>query len=177
MARVVISAIIPGTDGFYKARSDGTIWSRHIRGGRNNSLKGEWQKLKPSTNTTGGYPFVRIKIKGKWKCVKVHKLILLAFRGPCPKGMESRHYPNNDRTNCQLSNLRYGTKEENDLDKVEHGTICKGEINGMSVLSWKEVKLLRRLRKAGHTIPKICRMVSRQFGTVKDVIQGKTWIE
>jgi hypothetical protein len=51
----------------------------------------------------------------------VHRLVLAAFVGPCPEGMEVRHLDGNP-ANTRLANLRYGTHSENELDKVRHGT-------------------------------------------------------
>lgn len=51
----------------------------------------------------------------------VHRLVLEAFVGPCPEGMEALHgdgIPGNNR----VDNLRWGTKHENRMDSVKHGT-------------------------------------------------------
>lgn len=47
---------------------------------------------------------------------------MLAFVGPPEPGQEVRHFPDRDPSNCALSNLSYGTKSENSLDKRRHGT-------------------------------------------------------
>lgn len=43
----------------------------------------------------------------------IHQIVLEAFCGPCPDGMEVLH-GNGIRTDNRLSNLRYGTRSEND---------------------------------------------------------------
>jgi hypothetical protein len=43
---------------------------------------------------------------------KVHRLVLEAFVGPCPLGMESYH-EDNDRANNRLDNLKWATPSEN----------------------------------------------------------------
>jgi hypothetical protein len=50
----------------------------------------------------------------------VHVLVLEAFCGPCPEGMEAAHW-NGVRSDCRLWNLRWATRAENQADKVRHG--------------------------------------------------------
>jgi len=42
----------------------------------------------------------------------VHQLVLEAFKGPCPPGMECLH-KNHTPGDNKLSNLKYGTRSEN----------------------------------------------------------------
>jgi len=51
----------------------------------------------------------------------VHHLVLEAFVGPRPQGMECRHLDGNPANNV-VSNLAWGTRSENQLDRVSHGT-------------------------------------------------------
>lgn len=52
---------------------------------------------------------------------KVHALVLLAFCGPRPAGLEIRHLDGNPQNN-RADNLAYGTTSENQYDRVIHGT-------------------------------------------------------
>ena len=56
----------------------------------------------------------------KPKIARVHRLVLEAFVGPCPDGMEGCH---NDGvpTRNHLGNLRWDTQSENMYDRVRHG--------------------------------------------------------
>lgn len=51
----------------------------------------------------------------------VHRLVLAAFVGPCPEGMEALHL-DNDPSNNRLDNLKWGTPSENVLAQVAAGT-------------------------------------------------------
>jgi hypothetical protein len=51
----------------------------------------------------------------------IHQLVAGAFIGPRPVGYETRHMDGNP-TNNVVSNLAYGTKSDNSMDAVRHGT-------------------------------------------------------
>ncbi len=53
--------------------------------------------------------------------VLVHRVVAAAWIGPCPDGMEVCHGPNGQRDNS-VSNLRYGTRSDNGLDRRRDGT-------------------------------------------------------
>lgn len=50
----------------------------------------------------------------------VHRLVLSAFVGPCPDGMQGCHN-NADRSDARLVNLRWDTPRENSADMIRHG--------------------------------------------------------
>lgn len=49
----------------------------------------------------------------------VHQLVMLTFRGPTPEGLEIRHLDDN-KQNCRLDNLQFGTHAQNGLDKIRN---------------------------------------------------------
>jgi len=70
------------------------------------------------------YPGVllpNVERPGKYKQVKLHRLVMEAFAGPCPLGMEVCHR-NGCHVDARLANLRYGTRQSNVRDAVAHGT-------------------------------------------------------
>lgn len=110
--RVVLAgeswAPIPDHDG-WEVSSEGRVWSRpryRTRGG-----------MLARFETSRGY----LAVKLGQKTVDVHRIVASAFLGPCPDGLEVRHL-DGDATNPRLSNLAYGTKVENRLDRLAHGT-------------------------------------------------------
>jgi hypothetical protein len=72
----------------------------------------------------------------------VHVLVMLAFTGACPPKQEIRHLDGNPENNA-LTNLRYGTREENSVDRKSHGTDNGGERNGMSKITEDTVREIR----------------------------------
>jgi hypothetical protein len=101
-------APIPGYEGRWEASTEGRIRSlprRRTRGG----------VLKPRVNKRGYLSLVLGR-----ETHEVHRLVALAFLGPRPEGGEVRHVDGNP-LNPRLSNLTYGTRSENGLDKRAHG--------------------------------------------------------
>ena len=76
-----------------------------------------WRKLKP-TRQYRGHMSVFL---GRDDQRLVHRLVLEAFVGPCPEGMECRHLDGNPGNN-RLDNLAWGTPKENFADSMRHGT-------------------------------------------------------
>jgi hypothetical protein len=64
-----------------------------------------------------GYPVVTLGGRGS---VRVHRLMLETFVGPCPDGMEACHH-DDDRRNNRLANLRWDTRRANQQDKLRNG--------------------------------------------------------
>src|SRR6187402_1272235 len=87
-----------------------------------------WRTMKGCPDTNGYTKVTLSNSKGK-ETHLIHQLVLFAFRGPCPKGLEGRHLDGTPSNNC-LSNLEYGTHTENMADKHRHGRALTGEVNG-----------------------------------------------
>ena len=64
-----------------------------------------------------GYLVVRLRSGKRTKILRVHLLVLRAFRGKRPAGTEGCH-GDGDRANAALENLRYDTHLENIRDKL-----------------------------------------------------------
>jgi hypothetical protein len=88
------------------------------RGTGTNSRHGQILK---AAHTESGHLTVSLCSPGKQMKRLVHRLMLEAFVGPCPPGLEACHY-NDDPADNRLENLRWGTRTENILDAVRNGT-------------------------------------------------------
>lgn len=89
--------------------------------------------------------FVNLFDGDKRATCTAHRLVLEAFVGPRPKGMECRHL-DGDPANNRLGNLVWGTKIENETDKVRHGTarhipLTDDEINVIRLSPRKQQEL------------------------------------
>ena len=70
---------------------------------------------------TNRYLMVMLSKESKHKNCTVHTLVAKAFLGPCPVGMEVLHGDEGALDN-HLSNLRWGTRSENQLQRAQDGT-------------------------------------------------------
>ena len=68
----------------------------------------------------------QIRVNGIKYIPKIHRLVLRAFVGEPPVGMEAAHLDGN-RKNAHLDNLRWVTKKENWSHRHAHGTCLCGK--------------------------------------------------
>ena len=87
-----------------------------IRGKRGGRRSGEALKH----NFTRGYHYVGLYRDGKIHRVRVHRLVLSAWRGACPEGMDGLH-KDDDQDNNDLANLYWGTPTQNAADSKANG--------------------------------------------------------
>lgn len=69
-------------------------------------------RIKATGLNNHGYRTVTLSRDGRNRTVAVHRLVALAFLGPCPVGMEVNH-KNFDRSDARATNLEYKTRQEN----------------------------------------------------------------
>jgi hypothetical protein len=75
----------------------------------------------------------------------IHRLVLEAFIGPCPEGMEACHFPDKDSGNNRLSNLRWDTHQRNMSDREKHGSLDGKMAREWNPLWVKKGKNIRRV--------------------------------
>lgn len=78
---------------------------------------GRVRKIVPQHPDSDGYPQVTLRSKGRPAArIRVHRLVLAAFKGECPPGHEGLH-GDDVKHNNDLTNLRWGTRRENLADR------------------------------------------------------------
>lgn len=168
---------IPGYEGYYQASTLGDIRSidrivefsnkrtQYIKGGIVPQYK---------HNNDRGLPYLNTHLcrDGETKTFLVHQLILLTFVGPCPEGMQIRHFPDQNPSNNKLENLRYSTPSENNMDKIVHGTMIHGSNIASSKLSEDDVlTIVRRYNNSSKSRGKKTDL-ARDYGVTPTVIGG-----
>ncbi len=134
---------VVGYKDYYRVSDLGKVKSldRIIDSGRGYTMLRLGGMLKPSYRT-GNYVIVPLRKKGIQKYRFIHHLVLEAFVGPCPKGMQCRHL-NGKSWDNRLENLCWGTPKENCKDKWDHGTMA------VAKLSESQATEVRRLYHEG----------------------------
>jgi DNA-directed RNA polymerase specialized sigma24 family protein len=149
----------------YRVGDDGSLWSQK---------SGEWKRLKGYV-APDGYVRVILSHEGRLIHKPLHHLILEAFVGPRPHGMEACHDPDPDRSNNRLSNLRWDTRRANTDDKMRLGRQAKGEENGISRLSARAVLEMRALAESGVSNADIAKRFDCNYRTVSLIVTGMSW--
>jgi len=106
---------IPGYESRYDVSDQGQIRSLLGRSGRPIPYM-----MTPCEDSKGYYEVTLSHAPNRARSKLVHLLVMLAFIGPRPDGLERRHLDGDCRNN-NLANLTYGTRTENMQDRVKHG--------------------------------------------------------
>jgi hypothetical protein len=158
---------IAGYTGLYLISDAGRVKSctKEAPAGRIRQPKVMRQELSPE-----GYPTIRLSKGGHKTRHNVHRLVIEAFRGRCPEGMECRHIDGNPANN-NIGNLKWGTRSENMQDAVQHGTThrpfgnarARGEDNGNSKMTARDVLSIRNDSR-------LHRIIASDYGVTRSTI-------
>jgi len=105
----------------------------------------------------------------------VHRLVLLAFKGPPPRsGMEGAHnngVPGDNR----LENLRWDTPKGNAADRVIHGTEMFGMKNPRAKLTDKQILEIFEMSSSGVKGKDIAVVMQCTPANISSILCGKHW--
>lgn len=156
-------------EGLYEVSDQGNVRSARRRKGSRGG------PLKPAL-TGGSSPRLCVILykNGKRRTRLVHHLVLEAFTGPRPPGQEACHGPGGALDNRHV-NLYWGTREQNQADRVRDGTSNRGEQQWQARLTAEIVIECRRRYEAGETQA----VLAKEFGitgpAMSDAITGRRW--
>jgi hypothetical protein len=165
---------VVGYEGVYEVSSLGRVRSLnrhadHPRGPLN--IRG--MQISPFKNARG-YLRVSLRDSGARSKRTVHSLVLEAFIGPRPGGMQSRHL-NGNKADNRPENLTWGTAKQNIADKRAHGTQPLGSECVSAKLDERDVIEIRRRNAGGEAAASIVMDFPVALSTVCRVINRDTW--
>ena len=173
---------IPGWEGFYEVSDWGRVrsQSRPVRNsnGGTRTVKARMRKL---VNHSAGYVQVGLQKEGVAETHLVHRLVALAFLGPCPVGTEVNHKDLNKHNN-RIENLEYVTRSDNHRHAYRNGANFYspipnhyGEKIGTSKLTDDLVKTIITRCLAGEPQSVVARDYGVSGPAVTHIMSGATW--
>jgi hypothetical protein len=169
---------IKGYEGLYQVSDCGRVKSleRKVAHGKSGFISVRERVLKTSKSGRGiGHQALCLSKDGTQETYFVHTLVLTAFVGPRPEGMECCHGTGGAEDN-RLSNLSWNTKLINQgVHRLRDGTDCRGEKQGASKLTEPEVlEIYRRANKGenGASLASEFNVSRRNISMIK---AGKSW--
>lgn len=171
-------------EGFYEVSNlgrvrsvDRTVTSRNRWGPIEKHLRG---KILSQATGSYGYLVVTMSRDGRERPYRVHLLVGEAFLGPRPPGHDIRHGPRGRQANA-AADLCYGTRAENEQDKIRDGTFRHGgdgragEAANHVKLTWAIAREIRRRRAAGERPSALAREFNTTPSTVYYIASNRQW--
>lgn len=174
---------VPGYVGYYQASNHGRVRSldrsvvtKQKRKDGSPVYRTLTGKVMPGTPVPrGGHLRTSLGRDGVQWNTSIHQVVALTFLGPCPDGKEIAHGDGNP-TNNRPENLRYATREENEADKLLHGTDSRGIKHVSSKLTEAQVLQIRYTYRQGGTTQKA---LGAEYGVsgrnISGIVRGKQW--
>lgn len=154
----------------YRAGDDGSVWSR--------LQSGNWKQLSIYVKTDRGTTYKRVYVDlrrdGKRHHLRLAPLILKAFCGTAPAGMQCCHKDGNPLNN-RLDNLRWGTKQSNIDDMIRHGTFVRGSRSLNAKLREDDIPSVRQKAADGMSFGAIARIYRVSPNCIERIVSRKTW--
>ena len=142
----------------YRVGTDGSLWSRG--------------KIM-SSNLWSTDPYPRNLLHSER--FRRHELVLRAFVGPPERGQGCRHL-NGNRTDNDVTNLCWGTQQENIADAVRHDTLPRGETHGNAKLTNSTARMAYDLYLTGqYTMKKLAHKFGVEWHVIWLLVHGKSW--
>lgn len=176
---LIIFRECPGRPG-YRVSNTGAVQSCLVKVRKKSGPGFQWipssvwrdKTISPRTKAT---THLRVEVLGK--TVSVHTLVLEAFVGPCPAGMEACHDPDPDPMNNHVANLRWGTAKDNAVDRAKHGHTACGERSGPAKITEALARqiLIECSQPGRHVRSKVARKHGVSLCIVCRIADRKTW--
>jgi hypothetical protein len=159
---------VPGYIGIW-ASSDGHVYTER----RYRRLLDGLRQL--PERDVDGYRKVSVRlVGGGWVKRGVHRLVLLAFAGPRPDGLQAGHR-NGVRADNRIQNLRYVTPKQNAADRRRHNKTVRGSKHGRAKLTDHQAVMVIRLAGKGESLTKLARALGVDISTLSRIARRLTW--
>jgi hypothetical protein len=167
---------VPGFEGLYEVSDRGKVKSLARTVTRKNGQTYPLCEriLKPCFHRDG-YLWVKLYRNDISKMFFIHRLMLLAFRGPpADPNMDGCH-ENDIKSDNRLSNLQWKTTLANIADRTRNGNTARGSRAGKAKLTESKVLDLRNRYAAGVHYKTLARQFGVAIPTIPSIVQGRSW--
>ena len=131
-------------------------------------------KVMSGSPEPSGHIRVGVVVKGKNRKRYVHAMVCEAFHGPCPPGKECRHGDSQPANNVP-GNLSWGTRLENQHDRIANGTHNRGEKSAVAILTAEQALRIYKRAWSGEPQADICAGENVTQSTVSTIKLGRAW--
>jgi hypothetical protein len=158
---------VPGYEHLYAVSDQGRVRRLPQAGNRVTTPTQGWA-------TAEGYRMFRVRNKGAiLATLYVHRVVLEAFVGPCPEGMECRHL-DGDPENNRLGNLAWGTHRKNCEDRENHPQTPRGRI-GADGRAKVSNAIVGKIRASKDTVRDLSARYGISARQVQRIRNGQAW--
>lgn len=151
----------------FEVSSKGEIRTFKLKG----STKRVIPKVRKLHKNREGYFVVTLKEKNLIRTFRVNRLVAGAFL-PITNGEAHVAHLDGDRTNNNVSNLKWCTPKENNSHKILHGTSLHGERNHWAKLTTAQIDRIRELKKH-NTDYDLARIFNVNQSTINRIVNKK----
>lgn len=171
---------IKGMPGYFIS-NDGIPYSqwrlRRKKGGGRGTESYIGSTMKEMRNRVDNHGYHRLALRkdGKYHYFLTHHLVLETFVGPRPDGTEGCH-KNGIKTDNNMYNLYWGTRQQNMYDSVRLNQVAHGERNSQAVLTEEIVRnQVVPWLNDGISNKEVARRLKIHSTTIDLIAQGKNW--
>lgn len=122
-----------------------------------------------------GYSQIILAKNGLRKRFLVHRLVALVFIGEQPTELHEIAHIDGNPLNNHYKNLAWKTHKENELDKLRHGTVLRGEKVGNAKLTNQKVLEIKGRLISGEMQKVISKMYGVHVSTISLIARNKYW--
>ena len=165
----------------YSASECGRVFSNRKRyklkgshGGTKARIDPSYQKELRQITVEKGYLQVSIQTGKGIRPIGVHRIVMDAFEGPPQPGHQVRHLDNNPSNN-RISNLAYGTVQQNANDRMNAGHYFRGGRHHASKLTNEQADQIRSLRSSGEKVKNLAGTFGVSVSTIQSIIYRKSY--
>jgi hypothetical protein len=122
----------------------------------------------------GPYYYMTFSIDRKESYKAVHTIVCETFHGPRPPGHQVCHGEKGSTDNS-VGNLRWGTPQENNDDRVKQGNSGRGSKNPQAKLTENDVLDIKRALRDGVRKCDLVRKYGVHYMTIANIDYGLSW--